>query len=209
MTPRAYRAGGVNARIKFAVGECSLGSILVAQSERGVCAILIGDEPESLVRDLQDRFPRAELIGGDREFERLVAVVVGFVDSPAVGLELPLDIRGTAFQRRVWQALRRVPPGQTITYSELAKRIGAPRAVRAVARACAANPLAVAIPCHRVIRNDGSLSGYRWGVDRKRMLLEKEKEAVDEEKACWALVRGKRESPRQQRARGKGCIAPL
>ncbi len=174
MRPRDYRAGGANVTIKFAVGECSLGSILVAQSERGICAISLGDDPESLVHDLQDQFPRARLIGCDREFERIVATVVGFVDSPSMGLHLPLDIRGTAFQRRVWEALRQIPPGQTITYAELARRIGVPKAARAVASACAANPLAVAIPCHRVIRTDGSLSGYRWGVERKRALLERE-----------------------------------
>ena len=123
-----------------------------------------------------DRFPRATLMGGDRAFEEVVARVVAFVEAPALGLDLPLDVRGTAFQQRVWQALRKIPVGSTITYAELAARIGAPKAVRGVAGACAANPLAVAIPCHRVIRNDGAVSGYRWGVERKRMLLEKEVE---------------------------------
>jgi AraC family transcriptional regulator, regulatory protein of adaptative response / methylated-DNA-[protein]-cysteine methyltransferase len=174
MTPTDYRAGGANAEIRFAVGECSLGSILVASSERGVCAILLGDDPEALTRELQDRFPRATLIGGDAEFEELVAKVVGFVEAPGLGLDLPLDVRGTAFQQRVWQALRSIPPGSTISYSELARSIGAPRSVRAVARACAANRLAVAIPCHRVVRQDGGLSGYHWGVDRKRALLSRE-----------------------------------
>ncbi|NLG75512.1 MAG: bifunctional DNA-binding transcriptional regulator/O6-methylguanine-DNA methyltransferase Ada [Xanthomonadaceae bacterium] len=174
MKPRDYRAGGANATIKFAVGECSLGSILVAQSERGICAILLGDDPDALVRDLQDRFPRANLIGGDRQFEEVVAKVVGFVESPGVGLHLPLDVRGTSFQQRVWRALRSIPVGETVTYAQLAQRIGAPKAVRAVAGACASNALAVAIPCHRVIRNDGTLSGYRWGVERKRALLQKE-----------------------------------
>lgn len=174
MKPRDYRAGGANATIKFAVGECSLGSILVAQSERGICAILLGDDPDALVRDLQDRFPRANLIGGDREFEEVVATVIGFVESPALGLQLPLDVRGTTFQQRVWRALRSIPVGKTVTYTQLAKRIGAPKAVRAVAGACASNAIAVAIPCHRVIRNDGALSGYRWGVERKRALLDKE-----------------------------------
>ncbi len=163
-----------NNQIKFAVGECSLGSILVAQSERGICAILLGDDPEELTRDLQDRFPRAVLIGGDAEFEQLVAMVVGFIQAPSIGLHLPLDIRGTAFQQRVWQALRNIPAGTTATYTEIAERIGAPKAVRAVAQACAANALAVAIPCHRVVRNDGALSGYRWGVERKRALLKME-----------------------------------
>ena len=174
MTPTAYRAGGANTEIRFAIGECSLGSILVASSERGVCAILIGDDPDELARDLQDRFPRAHLIGGDAEFEQLVAKVVGFVEAPALGLDLPLDVRGTAFQQRVWQALREIPAGRTVSYSQIANRIGAPKAVRAVGAAIGANPLAVAIPCHRVIRNDGSLCGYRWGVERKRALIERE-----------------------------------
>jgi AraC family transcriptional regulator of adaptative response/methylated-DNA-[protein]-cysteine methyltransferase len=174
MTPTVYRAGGATAEIRFAIGECSLGAILVARSDRGVCAIMLGDDPEALARDLQERFPRAELIGGDAEFEELVAKVVGFVEAPGLGLDLPLDVRGTAFQQRVWQALREIPVGRTATYGEIAGRIGAPGAVRAVAGACAANALAVAIPCHRVVRTDGSLSGYRWGVERKRALLERE-----------------------------------
>lgn len=174
MTPKNFRAGGADEVIRFAVGECSQGAILVAASERGVCAIFIGDDPDALARDLQDRFPRAQVIGNDTEFEQLVAKVVGFVEMPKLGLDLPLDIRGTAFQQRVWQALREIPAGSTASYAEIAQRIGAPKAVRAVAGACAANALAVAIPCHRVVRNDGSLSGYRWGVERKRALLERE-----------------------------------
>jgi len=174
MTPTNYRAGGAEMDIRFAIGECSLGSILVARSDRGVCAILLGDDPDELARDLQDRFPRANLIGGDREFEDLVARVVGFVEAPRLGLDLPLDVRGTAFQQRVWQALRGIPAGETVSYADIANRIGSPKSVRAVAGACAANPLAVVIPCHRVVRNDGGLSGYRWGVERKRALLEKE-----------------------------------
>lgn len=174
MTPTSYRAGGANTEIRFAIGECSLGSILVAQSERGVCAILIGDDPEELARDLQDRFQRANLIGGDAEFEQLVAKVVGLVEAPRLGLDLPLDVRGTVFQQRVWQALREIPAGKTVSYVEIARRIGSPKSVRAVAQACRANALAVAIPCHRVVRNDGALSGYRWGVERKRALLERE-----------------------------------
>jgi AraC family transcriptional regulator of adaptative response/methylated-DNA-[protein]-cysteine methyltransferase len=174
MTPTSYRAGGARAEIRFAVGECSLGSILVAQSERGVCAILLGDDPEALVRDLENRFPKATLIGGDAEFEKLVAQVIGFVEAPRLGLNLPLDVRGTAFQQRVWHALRAIPPGTSASYTEIAKRIGSPKSVRAVAQACAANSLAVAIPCHRVVRTDGGLSGYRWGVERKRALLERE-----------------------------------
>ena len=174
MTPTDYRAGGANTEIHFAVGECSLGSILVAKSRRGVCAILIGDDPDALARDLQDRFRNARLIGGDEGFDELVAKVVGFVEEPKLGLDLPLDVRGTAFQQRVWQALREIPIGSTVSYEEIARRIGAPKAVRAVASACAANAIAVAIPCHRVVRNDGALSGYRWGVERKRALLARE-----------------------------------
>lgn len=174
MTASRYRAGGAQTTIRFAVGECSLGSILVAQSDRGICAILMGDDPDALARDLQDTFPKAELIGGDRDFEDTVARVVGLIEAPSIGLDLPLDVRGTAFQERVWQALREVPPGSTTSYTEIAARIGAPRAIRAVAQACAANHVAVAIPCHRVIRRDGNTSGYRWGVERKRALLERE-----------------------------------
>jgi AraC family transcriptional regulator of adaptative response/methylated-DNA-[protein]-cysteine methyltransferase len=174
MTPTDYRAGGARSEIRFAIGECSLGSILVAKSAKGVCAILLGDDPDALVRDLQDRFARATLIGADAQFEALVAKVVGFVEAPAVGLDLPLDVRGTAFQQRVWQALRKIPAGSTASYREIATIIGAPKAVRAVAQACASNPIAVAIPCHRVVRHDGALSGYRWGVERKRALLERE-----------------------------------
>ncbi len=177
MTPSSYRAGGVDSEIRFAIGACSLGAILVAQSERGVCAILLGDDPDALARELQDRFAKARLIGGDRDYERLVAQVVGFIEAPAIGLDLPLDVRGTAFQQRVWQALREIPAGSTASYGEIARRIGAPTAARAVAQACASNLLAVAIPCHRVVRNDGGLSGYRWGVPRKRALLEREAQA--------------------------------
>lgn len=177
MKPTDFRAGGRNAQIRFAIGQSSLGSILVAQSARGICAIAIGDDPETMVRDLQDRFPQAQLIGADRDFEKLVARVVGFVEAPRIGLDLPLDVRGTAFQQRVWRALRKIPAGKTVSYTDIAKRIGAPKAVRAVAQACGANPVAVAIPCHRVVRNDGALSGYRWGIERKRALLEKETRA--------------------------------
>ncbi len=174
MTPTAYRAGGAHTEIRFAVGECSLGSILVAQSARGVCAILLGDDPDALVRDLQDRFPRASFVGGDAAFERIVARAIALVEAPAIGLDLPLDVRGTAFQQRVWQALRMIPAGSTASYAEIARRIGAPAAARAVAQACAANPLAIAVPCHRVVKTDGSLSGYHWGVSRKRSLLARE-----------------------------------
>jgi AraC family transcriptional regulator of adaptative response/methylated-DNA-[protein]-cysteine methyltransferase len=177
MTPTQFRAGGNGARIRFAVGECSLGSILVAASDKGICAIQFGDDPDALVRELQDRFPKAELIGADEEFEQLVAKVVGFVEAPGQGLNLPLDIRGTAFQQRVWRALREIPSGSTASFAGIAERIGRPKAVRAVAQACAANSIAVAIPCHRVVRTDGETSGYRWGVERKRVLLEREQSA--------------------------------
>jgi AraC family transcriptional regulator, regulatory protein of adaptative response / methylated-DNA-[protein]-cysteine methyltransferase len=177
MTPTNYRASGANTEIHFAIGQCSLGSILVAQSEHGVCAILLGDDPDELARDLQDRFPRANLIGGGGEFEQLVSKVVGFVEAPALGLDLPLDVRGTAFQQRVWQALREIPVGETASYTDIANRIGSPGSAKEVSEVCAANALAVAIPCHRVVKKDGALSGYRWGVDRKRALLEKEAHA--------------------------------
>jgi len=175
MRPRSFQRGGAGETIRFAVGECSLGAILVASSDKGVCAISLGDAAEALVENLQDCFPQAELIGGDRDFEQLVARVVGFVEAPRTGLDLPLDVRGTAFQRRVWEALLEIPAGATSNYADIATRLGAPRAVRAVAGACAANKIAVAIPCHRVLRTDGSLSGYRWGVERKRALLGKER----------------------------------
>ncbi|AHG20834.1 6-O-methylguanine DNA methyltransferase [Chania multitudinisentens RB-25] len=177
MTPKAWRAGGKGTQIYFALGICSLGDILVAQSEKGICAILLGDNANKLLQDLQDKFPQAELIGGDPQFEQLMAQVVGFIDTPGSNLNLPLDVRGTAFQLRVWQALREIPVGTTASYSDIAQRIGSPKAVRAVANACAVNMLAVAIPCHRVVRNDGTLSGYRWGVERKRILLNMEANA--------------------------------
>ncbi|HEX8416150.1 MAG TPA: bifunctional DNA-binding transcriptional regulator/O6-methylguanine-DNA methyltransferase Ada [Methylobacterium sp.] len=174
MTPTAYRGGGVGTTIRFGVGACSLGSILVAATDRGVCAILLGDDPDALARDLQDRFPKAAIVGGDTGFEALVARAVGLVDLPRQRFDLPLDIGGTAFQQQVWAALRAIPAGETATYTEIAAAIGKPAAVRAVAMACGANAHAVAIPCHRVVRSDGSLSGYRWGVERKRALLDRE-----------------------------------
>jgi len=174
MTPTRYRAGGAGTEIRFAIGQCSLGAILVACSDRGVCAISLGDDPDALARELQDRFPRAHLVGDDAAFAQCVAQVVGFVEAPALGLNLPLDVRGTAFQQRVWQALQHVPAGQTVSYADIAARLGAPKSTRAVAQACGANVLAVAIPCHRVVRSDGAVSGYRWGVERKRALLARE-----------------------------------
>ena len=171
MTPTRYRQGGADEEIRFAIGQSSLGAILVASSEKGVVAIFIADDPDKLARELQDRFPKARLVGADKEYEALVARVVGLVEAPALGLDLPLDIRGTAFQRRVWKALQEIPAGKTASYADIAAQIGLPKAVRAVAAACAANNLAVAIPCHRVVRSDGSPSGYAWGVERKRKLL--------------------------------------
>ncbi len=176
MTPTAYRAGGAGEAIRFAIGQSSLGAILVAATEKGICAIFLGDDPEQLARDLQDAFPKAEITGGDEAFDAMVAQVAGFVEHPQRGLDLPLDIRGTAFQRQVWEALQAVPPGMTASYTEIARRMGQPKSVRAVATACAANKIAVAIPCHRVVRTDGSLSGYRWGVERKGALLQREQE---------------------------------
>ena len=158
----------------FTIGECFLGSLLIARSETGVCAILLGDDADSLARELAARYPDAALVRADEAIGDLVPQVVEMLESPGKGAELLLDVRGTVFQQRAWQALREIPPGSTATYGEIATRIGAPRAVRAVAQACAANPIAVAIPCHRVVRSDGRLSGYRWGVGRKKVLLQRE-----------------------------------
>ena len=178
MRPATFRDGGRGEVIRFAVGQTSLGAVLVGATGRGICAIQLGDDPDALVRRFQDRFSKATLIGADEAFERTVAHVIGLIERPGLSHELPLDIRGTAFQRRVWDALRAIPPGQTASYNEVAARIGYPNAARAVAQACASNPVCVAIPCHRVVRADGALSGYRWGVERKRALLESESSAV-------------------------------
>ncbi|CAB3656089.1 MAG: methylated-DNA--[protein]-cysteine S-methyltransferase [Achromobacter sp.] len=178
MTPTAFRKDGEGVEIRFAVGQCALGALLVAASDTGICEIALHEDPEQLVRNLQDRFKAARLIGADQEFEQWMAAVVGFVENPSVGLHLPLDVRGTAFQRRVWEALREIPVGTTVTYTDVAERIGSPRSVRAVARACATNNIALAIPCHRVVRTDGSLAGYRWGIERKRELIEREAKAA-------------------------------
>ena len=179
MTASERRAGAPRSIIHFAIAQCSLGAILLAQSQLGICAILLGDDPALLLKQLQDQFPKADLRGDEQAFEQQMAAVISLIDQPQLGLDLPLDIRGTAFQQRVWQALRDIPPGQTMSYAELAARIGQPSAVRAVARACAANTLAVAIPCHRVIRQDGGLSGYRWGLERKQSLLQRERDATE------------------------------
>lgn len=178
MPARRFRAGGEGQRIHFAVAQCRLGTLLVAASAQGICAIDLGEDPEMLVQALQQRFARAELLGADARFEQWVARIVGFIEAPATGLELPLDLQGTAFQRRVWQALRGIAVGETVSYAQLAARIGMPAAVRAVARACATNPVALAVPCHRVVRTDGTISGYRWGVARKQTLLERERDAA-------------------------------
>lgn len=175
MTPTLVRKGGKGVKILFAIGECSLGSVLVASSAKGVCAMLLGDTPEIVLEDLQGRFPKAELVGNDPNYEALIAHVIQFVDDPRFGFNLPLDIQGTAFQQRVWEALRNVPVGTTASYGEIAEKIGAPKSFRAVAQACGANNIAVAIPCHRVVRSDGGLSGYRWGVERKSAILDIER----------------------------------
>ncbi|HEX5176511.1 MAG TPA: bifunctional DNA-binding transcriptional regulator/O6-methylguanine-DNA methyltransferase Ada [Chthoniobacteraceae bacterium] len=175
MTPSRFRNGGTGTTIQFSIANCPLGLVLVAASEIGVCAIYLGDHPEPLRDALEKQFPRARLVRGNHEFTETVARVVAFIKTPAASFDLPLDIRGTAFQQRVWDALRQIPLGKTVSYRELATQIGAPKAIRAVARACAANAIAVAIPCHRVVRSNGALSGYRWGPQRKDALLAKEK----------------------------------
>jgi AraC family transcriptional regulator of adaptative response/methylated-DNA-[protein]-cysteine methyltransferase len=174
MKAKAYQRGGAGETIRFALGQSSLGGLLVAVTDVGVCAVFLGDDPQALLDDLQRRFPKAELVGGDRDFELLVAQVAGHMERPCEPWMLPLDLRGTAFQLRVWKALQEIPAGRTATYAEIAARLGEPKAVRAVAGACAANKIAVAIPCHRVVRTGGGLSGYRWGVERKRELLDRE-----------------------------------
>jgi len=176
MHPSDYRNKGAGIQIRFATVPCYLGWLLVAATAKGICAIIFADTPEDLEKSLQARFPKAEFTKGDSEFTTWVAQVLDFLESPQEGLHLPLDIQGTAFQRRVWAALQEIPVGETASYSDIAARIGNPKASRAVAQACAANPVAVAIPCHRVVRRDGSLGGYRWGKERKRLLLEQEAE---------------------------------
>lgn len=194
MTPSQVRTGGRGLTIRYATGKCWLGLVLVAATERGICAIMFGDEAEPLVGDLRGRFPQAEFKSGDRKFRETVAAVAAYVRQPARGLDLPLDIIGTAFQQQVWEQLRKIPAGSTTSYTEIARRLGKPSAVRAVASACAANPISVAIPCHRVVRTDGSLAGYYWGIERKRKLLERER--VDND-------RGERDEPRKTQGRGR------
>jgi AraC family transcriptional regulator, regulatory protein of adaptative response / methylated-DNA-[protein]-cysteine methyltransferase len=176
MSPSSYKNGGSGSRIFYAIRETHLGWLLVAATETGVCAIEFGDSQPALDDSLRSRFPQAEIIAGHPVYENWVQSILAYLDRPQLGLDLPLDIRGTAFQRQVWQALQQIPRGKTASYTEIARRIGRPKAVRAVAQACAANKIALAIPCHRVVRSNGDLSGYRWGVERKRKLIEKEKE---------------------------------
>ena len=191
MTPARYRQGGDGISIRFAVTRCSLGALLVATTAVGICAILLGDDRELLLQDLRKRFPNAKLENADADFGESLARVVALVEAPSLGLDLPLDLRGTAFQQRVWAALREIPCGVTVNYSQVAERIGAPKqAVRAVATAIASNPLAIAVPCHRVIRRDGNLAGYRWGIERKQTLLDREAAAIDRTKKQRAASDG-------------------
>ena len=174
MKPSQFRKKGFGTTMRFAIGQCNLGAILVATTKRGICAIELGDDPRDLVEDFQARFNSAQIVGADTEFEKIIAHVVGLAENPIQNFSLPLDIQGTIFQRKVWDILRKIPVGTTKTYLEVAKILGQPSAVRAVAGACASNKLAIVIPCHRVIKSDGKLSGYRWGVERKAQLLEQE-----------------------------------
>lgn len=162
--------------IHFSIGKSSLGSILVATSAKRICAITIGTDAKILLQDLQRRFPKAKLLKGDTECSKTTAAVIRFAEKPTSRFSIPLEMHGTAFQQQVWRALQKIPLGKTSSYAAIAKSIGKPRAVRAVAQACGANSIAIAIPCHRVIRTDGSLSGYRWGIERKAALLEREQQ---------------------------------
>lgn len=182
MSPKTFRGGGKDEVLTFAFGHSSLGEVLVAASAKGIAAVLIGDDRAQLKIDLKGIFPHAEFVTTDRHFEETVANVVALVERPEQTIDLPLDIRGTAFQQRVWKALRAIPLGVTATYTDIANQIGDPKAVRAVARACATNPLALVVPCHRVVRADGNLAGYRWGVERKRALIERETQSAKKPK---------------------------
>lgn len=174
MTPRDFRARGHNLQIEYGLSPCALGVVLVARTAKGICAVMLGDRAESLVDDLTRRFSKATLVEADSTFRDSVAAVVQLIETPAQPFTLPIDLHGTIFQQRVWSALRDITPGTTITYGALAARIGAPSSVRAVARACGANPVAVVVPCHRVVGKDGTLTGYRWGLERKKALLGRE-----------------------------------
>lgn len=161
--------------VRYATAQSALGWLLVARSDRGVCAVLLGNDPRELEEDLRSRMPSAKLEVGDEACAYIAATIAAHVENPSVPLDFTLDTRGTPFQLRVWKALRAIPAGMTISYSELARQVGTPEAVRAVASACGANPIALAVPCHRVVSKDGSLGGYRWGVERKHALLQREK----------------------------------
>ena len=180
MKPNQFRNKGAGTKMRFAVGQCSLGAILVASTEKGICAIELGDDPNGLINHFQERFKNAEIVGADVEFEKIIAHVIGLVENPRQKFSLPLDIQGTIFQQKVWNILQKIPVGKTKTYSEVAKTLGNPSAVRAVGSACARNKIAVVIPCHRVIKNDGSLAGYRWGVERKLSLLTRERKVSND-----------------------------
>lgn len=178
ISPSPSKAGTANSQIRFAIAESTLGWVGVAATERGICTIELGDTPARLTEQLQTRFPKAVLQESDPTCSDWVAQVRSWIETPDRELNLPLDIQGTAFQQRVWKALQAIPPGTTVSYTEVAQQIGCPAAVRAVATACAANTLAVVIPCHRVVRSNGNLSGYRWGIERKRTLLDREKSSA-------------------------------
>lgn len=178
MTPRTYQNGAPGQIIRYAVAPSYLGQVLVAATDRGICRIDLGDSAAALEARLRETFPQADLRPGDAAFAETVSAVLSFLEVPKPSLDMPLDIRGTAFQRQVWSALQQIPPGTTMSYAEVAAAIGKPNAVRAVAGACAANTLAVAIPCHRVVRSDGELGGYRWGLARKEALLEHENDTL-------------------------------
>jgi AraC family transcriptional regulator of adaptative response/methylated-DNA-[protein]-cysteine methyltransferase len=177
MTPGALRRGGAGETIRTALADSPFGRLLVGATENGVCFIGFAEPDEALLGDLHRRFPKATVMADDAALTETVQAVVDFMAEPKAGIDLPLDLRGTAFQLRVWEALRRIPPGETRTYGEVARMIGAPSAVRAVARSCATNPVSLAVPCHRVVGSDGGLTGYRWGVPRKKELLAREKAA--------------------------------
>jgi AraC family transcriptional regulator of adaptative response/methylated-DNA-[protein]-cysteine methyltransferase len=184
MEPRQYKAGGAGIAMVYAIGECWLGPVLAAATPAGICAIVFGETKEDLLNDLGGRFPAAEIAPADATFSEQFAQILKALEAPHLASRLPLDILGTTFQQRVWAALRQIAPGETATYTQIAERIGSPRAVRAVASACAANHVAIAIPCHRVIRGNGDLAGYRWGLERKRALLEREKDKPSARKAA-------------------------
>src|SRR6266446_4728864 len=177
MTPATYRKGGRDMKIGYAIAKSSLGRVLVGATERGVSAVYLGDAEAKLVEELREEYPKAEITAAGDSFERWVKEIVQRVEGNPPRLELPLDLQATAFQRRVWQELQRIPRGSTRTYTQVARALGSPKSVRAVARACATNPVSIVVPCHRVIREDGSLAGYRWGLSRKEQLLAQERAA--------------------------------